>query len=397
MALPPVLPLGASHPTARTLRARWQAWREGVLASPRFQRWASGFVLTRPVARRRARQLFDIVAGFVYSQVLLACVRLKLFERLAGRPQTVDSLARQLSIGEAELRRLLDAAVSLELLERRDGETYGLGPLGAAMSAQPAIAAMVEHHAALYEDLADPVALLRERGSGALQRYWPYAGAAAPAALEGGHVAAYSALMAASQPLVADQILDAYSLARHRCLLDVGGGEGAFVRAAAARAPRLRLMVFDLPAVAARAHECLAREGLLDRAEALGGDFLREPLPQGADVISLVRVAHDHDDPSVLRVLRAAFAALPPGGTLLLAEPMAATPGAGPMGDAYFGLYLLAMGSGRPRTRAELTALLASAGFSDVRALPTHLPLQTGLLVARRASRASDTLGVNRA
>ena len=41
-------------------------------------------------------------------------------------------------------------------------------------------------------------------------------------------------------------------------------------------------------------------------------------------------------------------AALPPGGTLLLAEPMAGTPGAEPVGDAYFGFYLLAMGSGRP-------------------------------------------------
>ena len=41
--------------------------------------------------------------------------------------------------------------------------------------------------------------------------------------------------MAASQPLVAQEVLDAYPLARHRCLLDVGGGDGAFLAAAAAR------------------------------------------------------------------------------------------------------------------------------------------------------------------
>ncbi len=35
--------------------------------------------------------------------------------------------------------------------------------------------------------------------------------------------------MAASQPLVADEILDAYPFARHRCLLDVGGGDGSFL------------------------------------------------------------------------------------------------------------------------------------------------------------------------
>ena len=45
--------------------------------------------------------------------------------------------------------------------------------------------------------------------------------------------------------------------------------------------------------------------------------------------------------------------ALPADGTLLLAEPMAGSRGAEPVGDAYFGFYLLAMGSGRPRTRAS--------------------------------------------
>ena len=69
---------------------------------------------------------------------------------------------------------------------------------------------------------------------------------------------------------------------------------------------------------------------------------------------------HDHDDAAALALLRAARAALPPDGTLLLAEPMAGTPGAEPMGDAYFGFYLLAMGSGRPRT-AERAAAHAGA------------------------------------
>ena len=84
-----------------------------------------------------------------------------------------------------------------------------------------------------------------------------------------------------------------------------------------------------------------------------------------------------------MTILRAVRAALPAGGTLLLAEPMAGTPGAEAMGDAYFGFYLLAMGRGRPRSAAVLTEMLAEAGFEGVRRLPTHLPLQTQLLIAR--------------
>jgi demethylspheroidene O-methyltransferase len=144
-------------------------------------------------------------------------------------------------------------------------------------------------------------------------------------------------------------------------------------------------MVFDLPAVADAARARFARAGLAHRAQAFGGDFHRDALPEGADIVSLVRVIYDHDDAPALAILRAARRALPAGGTLLLAEPMAGAAGAEPMGAAYFGMYLMAMGSGRSRSAAELAALLRQAGFERVRPRPTALPLQAGVLVARAA------------
>jgi demethylspheroidene O-methyltransferase len=317
--------------------------------------------------------------------VLLAGVRLRLFDVLAERPMTEAELSARLGLPREGTARLLGASVALKLVARRGGGRFGLGKLGAALVDNPAITEMVLHHSMLYSDLADPVALLRGEGGGerALARYWPYAGAARPAELTAAQVGAYTRLMAASQPLVSGEILDAYDLRRHRCLLDIGGGDGGFLCAAAARAPDLRLLLFDLPAVAARAESRFAAAGLASRARAEGGDFTRDPLPAGADVASLVRVIHDHDDVTARRILAAARAALPTGGTLLLAEPMAGTRGAEAMGDAYFGLYLLAMGSGRARSPAVLAAFLAEAGFSSVREAPTHTPLLTGLLVAR--------------
>lgn len=371
---------------------RWQDWRNRLLASPIFQRRAASFTLTRPVARRRARDLFDLVAGFVYSQVLLACVRLRLFDILAESPGTAPELARRMGLPEAGATRLLDAAVSLRLVQRRSHGRYGLGVLGAPMAGNSALAAMVEHHTELYADLADPVALLRgNAGSARLSAYWPYAGEQPPGVLQAGQVDAYSALMSASQPLVAGEILDAWPVARHRCLLDIGGGEGRFLIQAAERAPDLRLMLFDLPAVAERAKGRLAQAGLLGRARASGGDFLKDPLPKGADLATLVRVVHDHDDERVLTLLRAVHAALEPAGTLLIAEPMAGTTGAEPMGDAYFGIYLWAMGRGQPRTREQLTALLHAAGFTGVRQIATRMPLQASILVATAGLSNSPT------
>lgn len=376
----------------------WWRWRDRLLASPRFRRWAEGFPPARWIARRRAGQLFDLLAGFVYSQVLLACVRLGLFERLArDGPQTLAQLAAVLPLPEPALDRLLQAACALRLLERRPLERFGLGALGAPLVGNAGLAALIEHHEALYRDLVDPLALLRappgagSGGGGALSGFWPYARAAQPAALGAEQVADYSRLMAASVPWVAEQLLAAYPLQRHRRLLDVGGGEGAFASCVARAVPGLQVQVFDLPEVAKRAEARWAREGLSGRCSATGGDFLRDPLPTGVDAISLVRVLHDHDEPAVLRLLAAARRALAPGGRLLIAEPLADAPGAPAMGAAYFGLYLWAMGSGQARSVTQLRALLERSGFVDVQALPTSMPLHSGLLVAT----ASSGSGVN--
>lgn len=369
--------------SARILDALY-ATRDRLLASPSFQRWATRFPLTRGVARRRARALFDLCAGFVYSQVLSACVTLDLFEHLAAGPLGADVLAQRLALPLDGTRRLLDAACSLDLVARRGRDRYGLGTLGAALRGNPAVAAMVDHHALLYADLGDPVALLRGASTAtSLAAYWPYATADRPANLTSAEVSPYTALMAASQAMITAEVLDAYPFAHHRVLLDVGGGNGAFLAAVADRHPDLRLMLFDLPAVADQARARFDRLGLARRTSVTGGDFHRNALPGGADLITLVRIVHDHDDDAALGILKAVRAAMPPDGTLLLAEPMSGTAGAEPIGDAYFGFYLLAMRSGRPRTPEALRTLLAKAGFERIEARRTASPMLTGLLLAK--------------
>jgi demethylspheroidene O-methyltransferase len=367
------------------LRERWRSLRDALLVSPRFHRLATAFPLTRPIARRRARDLFDLCAGFVYTQVLYACVRLNVFEQVAACPLTVEELAGRTRLPFGGAERLVRAAVALRLLEAREEGRYGLGALGAALLGNPGVLAMVEHHALLYGDLADPLPLLRgERSERALSTYWAYAEGARPAELTAEQVAPYSALMSASQHFVAGEILAAYRFDRHRVLLDVAGGEGTFAISAAERAPGLKLIVFDLPAVAERARARLAAAGLSARAAAIGGSFIDDPLPSGADLITLIRVAYDHDDARVLALLKKIHAALPPDGSLLLAEPMRSDTGDDPMADAYFGFYLLAMGRGRARSLAEFRVLLDAAGFTRIAPLRSRAPLLTGLITARR-------------
>ena len=363
-------------------RDRLRRFRDRLIADPRFQRWSLANPLTRWLARRRIRAMLDLVAGFVYSQILFACVRLELFDILMEGPQTADALAKRLALSPDAASRLLDAAASLDLVERRGEGRYGLGQLGAALAGNRAALALIEHQPMLYADLADPVALLRGEKQAGLAHYWPYSAGENPAGLNAAEVAPYSALMAVSQPLVAQEVLDAYPIHRHRRLMDVGGGEGVFLGEAAKRAPRLGLVLFDLPAVAERARARLTEAGLMSRAAIQGGDFLADPLPEGADLVTLIRIVHDHDDASALALLCNVRRALPEGGTLLVVEAMSGVKGAEPL-DAYYGFYTLAMGRGEPRTVEEIGALLRQAGFAKVRLLNNPNPALTSIIVAR--------------
>ncbi len=395
-----------SQPADRPEPVDWRRWRDRLLASPRFHRWAAALPGLRWMTRRQSRRLFDLVAGFTYSQILLSCVRLGLFEHLREGARSIADLQALTGLGERSLDILLRAGVSLDLLEWRSAQgagperRVGLGMLGAVVAGSPAIVALIEHHQAVYDDLKDPVDLLRHpEQSTRLRRYWAYAedgySVAEAEGYRGGQarglaadrVADYSELMAASQPLVAEQVLASFDFSRYRCLLDLGGGQGAFIEQVARQHPSLSLMLFDLPAVADRARARFAADAIGQRVTCHGGSFFDDEMPQGADLVSLVRVLYDHPDERALSILKAARQALGPrGGDLILAEPMSGTPGAEAMGDAYFGFYLLAMGKGRARSAEELCALVLAAGFDRAEPVKTRVPLQTGLIHARVAA-----------
>lgn len=361
----------------------FRRFRARKIADREFRRRAAANPLTAPIARKSAKTLFDLTAGFVYSQILKAVVDLDLLAHLEQGGRTADELAGPLKLTPRASRRLLDAAAALDLVEARPEGTYEIAPLGSALQSEAGVKAMIAHHDMLYADLADPVALLRgEAGETRLSQFWPYAGGGgAPGS---NAVGPYSELMAQSQSFVADDVLDVVSFGDRNSLLDLAGGEGAFVEAVAKRWPHLKIGLVDLPPVAERARARLQAAGLGERIATQGADLFAGPTLPAADVVSIVRVLHDHEDEQVLALLKLAHGALTTGGEVMIAEPIADMPGARRVGHAYFGFYLLAMGSGRARSPGELADLLSKAGFWNVRTLYTRGALPLAVTTARR-------------
>ena len=370
------------------------SWMDGVhrqrdrwLTHPRVHRWALSNPLSRWLMRRRTTQIFDLMSGFVYSQVLLSCVRLNIFSIVRQAPVRLEELAARTQLPAAALQRLIQSAVSLRLLEPRSRERIGLGPLGAPIAAHEGLRAMIEHNSLLYRDMAEPAEFLRDAWSGSMAAYWPYAHAGTQSQVQSADardVDRYSALMAASQTFVLEEVLHAFPFGDYRCVLDVGAGKGRFVAELARRQPQLQFQLFDLPQVLALARQNHAELGLQALVSYHPGSFFHDVLPMGADLVTLIRVAHDHPDERAQAIFRKIFAALPVGGTLLLAEPMAQDDGTPARGDAYFHFYLLAMGAGRLRTPAELSRMLRDCGFVHVELLPNAMPIHTQILIARK-------------
>jgi demethylspheroidene O-methyltransferase len=357
------------------------------LSHPALYKFAISNPLTRWFAQRRTQQVFDVMAGFVHSQVLLSCTRLRIFEILREQTLTMAELSERVHIEPAALQRLIYAAVSIKLLEFRHHDKLGLGALGVPIAAHEGIRAMIEHNHLLYRDLTDPVAFLNHAWAGSMAEYWPYAheaGQDVTRKAADDKVTRYSALMAASQNFVIQEILSSYNFGEHQQILDVGTGLGRFISELAKQETHLQLHLFDLPPVLNLAQETLRDKQLLSRAQLHPGSFIDNPLPSVADLITLVRVAHDHPDAVVRQLLQKAYAALPAGGVLLIAEPMASEADEPPLGDAYFHYYLLAMGAGRLRKPSELGAMLAQAGFSHIELVPNAMPIHARLLIGRK-------------
>ena len=364
----------------------WDKWRARYLdlvGTAAFQSWAARSLFTRATAKRDGERLFDLVAGFTYSQILQAFVALDLQRHLRARPAYPSELAAKIDAPERRISVLCQAAASLGLLTRlRDGR-YALARLGAAINGVGGLRDMILHHDILYRDLGPAEGFFRGETDPDLARFWPYVfGAAAvedPVTAE-----RYSHLMSETQNLVSDEILSSLFFGKAQHVMDIGGGTGVFLAACAKAHPDVQVTLFDLPQVAALAQDRFERAGIAARATIVSGSFRDDPLPLGPDLITLIRVLYDHEDETVLRLLKSVHAALPEGGKIVIAEPMSGGEAPDRSADAYFALYCMAMGTGTVRSAAQIGELLSKAGFARVSPVKTGRPFVTRIVTAEK-------------
>ena len=360
----------------------------GIFQSERFKRYLETSFFGQYFVRHQALKSFDLMAGFVYSQILLCCVKLNIFNFLKDGPKDIGRMSDFLNLDKAKFDCLFMGASAIGLIEKDEDDVIDLTVQGHIFANDKGLLALILHHEMFYRDLMEPVAFLKEKDKEtSLNRYWGYVerrGVPSDTELEQKteNAKRYSELMAISQPLVTDQLFSAYDFTRHTSVLDVGGGKASFSIRLAKFIPGINVANLDLPEVCEEAKKNVKQAGLVDAIKIIPSNFFEDEIPSGYDLVTLIRVLYDHSEESVIKLLQLIRKSLSSNGKLLIAEPMANNIFPGISCDAYFWFYLTVMGKGRPRSSKELIALLRDSGFSKARCLKTTLPIQTGIVLA---------------
>ena len=90
----------------------------------------------------------------------------------------------------------------------------------------------------------------------------------------------------------ASALAASYDFSPHRRVLDVAGGTGSFLLAILRRYPSLHGTLFELPGTCAVARSRLAREPEGAQIQVIEGNFLKDPLPDGHDVVIAANIVH---------------------------------------------------------------------------------------------------------
>lgn len=326
--------------------------------------------------------LLELLEGFMATQVLITAHRLDVFGTLVERSRSAAELREELALPERSGTILLDACVSLGLLEL-DGESLRvpatLAPVLARGPGQPFSTTryLLDYYGEVYGALDRMDELVRTDGAASRFKLRDYfkddvSEVAPEVATE------YSRYMDETVAPIAKVVLDTVSFSSSSSLLDLCGGTGTFCEAIVTATPGLRGAFLDVPACVELGRQRLAARGELgERITPVPGDVFTTQLPAGHDVITICRAAMDWGDDRIEPLYRRVLRALPPGGRFLVVERMLPERPSPRERALYLrAVYFLAKSrTTRYRTAAQHVALLERAGFSRVEVLePPRAP-----------------------
>jgi ubiquinone/menaquinone biosynthesis C-methylase UbiE len=313
--------------------------------------------------------------GFRTTQLVHVAAKLRIADLMKDGPRDATDLAQAVAAHPGALYRVLRALSSLGVFTEGPDGRFALTPLGQTLrsDAPGSLRGLAELYGedwvwrAYAKTLDSVLTGLPAFQSAHGQTLFEYLGRHPQAA------ATFDQGMTAYSRQEAAAVLAACDFSNATHIVDVGGGQGAFLAAILNAYPRARGILFDREGVIDRARDVMADAGVADRCALQAGDFF-DAVPGGGDVYLLKSVLHNWDDADGIAILRNCRDVMDPGSRLVIVERV--VPGANEPSEAkLFDVNMLVIIGGRERAQGEYRDLLAAAGFELTGVIPTGAPV----------------------
>jgi len=326
--------------------------------------------------RAAATALLRMIWGTHISRSVYVAAELGIADLLADGPVSAGELAQRTGTHAPSLYRVLRLLGALGVFDEDDAGKFGLTIIGDRLRTDAPAglrswATFLDAIGAIrgFEHVLDTVRFGQpgfDEAHGVALFDWLDRHAERAAAFD----AAMSERTAAFAPSVAA----GYDFSDVRTVVDVGGGgRGTLLLEILRRHSHLEGVLFEVPAVTARAREALGNTEVFDRCEVVAGDFFAR-VPEGADCYVLANVLHDWNDAESTVILRNCRDAMARHGRVLIVERRIPGGDGDPVPALLSDINMLVITGGRERTDAEYQSLLEAAGLSLSRILPAAFP-----------------------
>ncbi len=301
----------------------------------------------------------EFAASFQKSRILLTGFELDLFSNIDEEGTTSGTVANRLKLNARACDRLMNALVALEFLVKKDNLFYntedsfhflskrGTNYIGGLMH--------TNHLWNTWSHLTEVVKTgksarseeVNERGEG-----WLFA--------------FINAMHDRAKKLAPGHLANV-DLTGVKSTLDVGGGSGAYSMEFVNRNPQIEATVFDLENVVPITKHFVKLEGFDGKIKTYTGDYTKDELPQGFDLVFLSAIIHSNSLETNQQLINKCYNALNPGGRIILHDWIMNGERTEPITGAIFAINML-VGTyfGDCFTEDEVTEIFNNAGFKNV-------------------------------
>jgi SAM-dependent methyltransferase len=304
-------------------------------------------------------EIIEMSKGFQKSRVFLTAYEMNIFTILGNEEKSSKEISDAVNADHRGIDRLLNALCVLNIL-RKSGDKYKNSRDAAQflVKGKAGFQAGLMHTVHLWNSWSTLTEAVR---NGGLVRQSPVE------ERDDKWFESFIAAMHGRAEKEAPMLVSKLDLSGVSRVLDVGGGSGAFSMAFVRTDESIQATVFDLPNVVSLTQGYIEKEGLGHRIDTVAGDYNKDELPQGYDLVFLSAIIHSNS----LIQNQALFAkisdALKPGGKIVVSDFIMDDDRTSPEFGAMFALNMIVnTPGGDTYTESEVTSWMEEAGMTFV-------------------------------